>query len=166
MRRAAAALLLLISACAKKGTAVYQEPGGSFSCAAPADWRVLEDGGSATFLGPASGPRPYAASISAYYYPKSSEHASPEAYRKSLAAAVKTTELKTRAWKGQNAWEFTSTRTAPAVHGAQSEPRQELTVLLPAQDGFYALVHAAPQSQPSLGAKEFADVLESFRPAR
>ncbi len=166
MRRAAAAFLLLLSACARKGTAVYQEPGGSFSCAAPADWRVVEDGGTATFLGPASGARPYAASISVYHHPKNSEHASPQAYHKSLTAAMKTTALKTRVWHGQTAWEFTSVRSAAAFHGAQAEPRQELTVLLSAQDGFYALVHSAPQSEPSLGAVDFDVVLQSFRPAR
>ena len=161
MRRAAAAFLLLLSACARKGTAVYQEPGGSFSCAAPADWRVVEDGGTATFLGPASGARPYAASISVYVTPNSGVSPRPitilDGRDEDDGAQDESGMDKPR--------EFTSVRSArPSTVPRPSRDRAYGAPV--GSKRLYALVHSAPQSEPSLGAGDFDVVLQSFRRAR
>ena len=152
----------------KKDMALYLEPNGSFSCQAPSQWRVLEKQGGAqrvTFLGPPDGPKPFAAGITVYYYQKSgSDFASPQAYAAAhRLLAGKTGPLTEKPWKGSPAWEFSATRTMPIMHRVgQTKTEKEDTVLIPAREGFYALVYSAAESVHAENAPLFRTLVESL----
>jgi len=153
----------------KANEALYQEPGRLFTCSAPASWRVLENQGGAqrvTFLGPSDGPAPFSAAISVYYYPKTgSAYASPQDYASAQTLGPgKTTPLVFRPWKGLAVYEFAATRPTPVMHGAgQVETRQESTVLILSQEGFFAAVYSAPEARFALNEPAFKDLVESLR---
>lgn len=181
--RLALAACLCLSACSRKaasppparqgetpGMAIYQQPQSLFTCQAPADWRVLEDQGGAqrvTFLGPASGATPFSASISIYQYPKAgSAFGSPQDYARAQATAGgQVTSLKPRAWPGGEAFEFSQVRKGPHIGALKPESRSELTVLIPVRDGFFALVHSAPEGARELTAPQFEALVASFKAA-
>ncbi|MDD5629157.1 MAG: hypothetical protein PHU21_08830 [Elusimicrobia bacterium] len=178
--RLALAACLCLAACSRKAPApaepkgerpamaMYEHPQRLFACQAPPDWRVLEDqGGSqrATFLGPAGGKAPFSASISIFEYAAGGAFAAPQDYARAQATAGAATELKPRAWKGGQAFEFSQVRKGPKVGAQKPESREELTVLIPARGGFFALVHSAPEGGLAQTAPEFEALLDSFRPA-
>lgn len=177
MRRPLAALLLAMAACGKpdsgpggKSMTTYQDPKGLFSCQAPPDWRVLEDQGGAqrvSFFGPPAGPAPFSVSISIYYYPKSgSAFASPQDYAAAQAlSGGTTTPLITRARKDGEAFGFTTSRESRKLHSSGTELREELTVLIPAKNGFFALVHAAPRASTVETRPVFDGLVEGFQTA-
>ena len=181
--RLALAACLCLSACSRKaasppparqgetpGMAIYQQPQRLFTCQAPPDWRVLEDQGGAqrvTFLGPTSGATPYSASISIYQYSKAgSAFDSPQAYALAqTTAGGKATPLKPRSWPGGEAFEFSQVRKGPHIGALKPESRSELTVFIPVRDGFFALVHSAPEGARERTATEFEALVGSFRAA-
>lgn len=157
-------LLLLLCACAKKdGPAPsYREPSGRFACAAPAEWKVLEDGrGGSSFFGPPEGPRPYNASILVRWYGPGSEFPSPEAFY----AARRVLAAQGAEPAGNPPLEFTLVRREPPLHGGgDAEEIQEHAWLLPAKDGFYALLHTAPKTVAGETDPAFEALRAGFRP--
>ncbi|MBI3553066.1 MAG: hypothetical protein HY077_11175 [Elusimicrobia bacterium] len=174
MRRGFCLIAVALAACGKAGPqmdsqmALYLEPGKLFSCQAPAQWRVLEDQGGAqrvTFLGPPGGPAPFSAAITIYYYSKTgSSYATPQAYAKAEARLPgKTTPLVFKPWKGLAVYEFSAERSRPVMHGAgQTEARRELTVLIPAPEGFYAAALSAPEAGFDPAESVFRGLVESL----
>jgi hypothetical protein len=157
--------LTLLCACAKKEAAApsYREPSGRFACVAPPDWKVLEDGrGGSSFFGPTEGPRPYNASIVVRWYGSDSEFPSPEAFyaaRRGLAASSSS------APDGGPPREFTLVRRELPLHGSgEAEEIQERAFLLPAKDGFFALLHTAPRAVAEETAPVFEALRADFRP--
>lgn len=178
MRRMVLLLALLVPAACRRepaapipktDMALYLETNRLFSCHAPAQWRVLENQGGAqrvTFLGPPEGPTPYAAAISLYYYPKSgSAYAAPQDYAKAQSLAPgKTGPLVSKPWKDLEIYEFSATRPAPVMHTpGRLETRQESTVLIPAPQGFYAVVYSAPAALYAKNEPAFRDLVDSLR---
>jgi hypothetical protein len=174
VRIAFVAGLLALAACGKpapqekSGTSLYLEPGKSFSCRAPGDWRVLENQGGAqrvTFVGPASGAKPYSAAITAYFYAKGgSAYSSAQDYARAQSLLPgHAGPLVFKTWKGLAVFELNADRSRPALHGAgQMEARRELTVLIPSPTGLYAFVLSAPADSYSQIEPAFRNLLDSL----
>jgi hypothetical protein len=156
---------MLSGACSKAPPALpgwlgYAPKDNSFFCHAPGDWRVLEDQGGAhkvSFFGPAAGPAPYSESIAVYRHQKGGAFATPQDYARAQAvsgAAIPAPGLKLGPIQ---ALEFRSERSS------RSGLTRSRSVLFPAEDGFFALVHTAPSPAPPSGAAVFDELLKSFR---
>jgi hypothetical protein len=147
---------------------VYQSPSGLFSCEAPAAWRVSEDpdGFSVSFFGPPEGVSPFSVSFGIYYYAKSgSGFASPRDYAGAQAAtAARAMPVVETSWKGQPALELRLLRMGPSIHGEAAQEREERTVLIPAKDGFIAVVHSFPPASGAATEPLFERLLETLRP--
>lgn len=167
------AVLAVFAACSpktetgkEKGMAIYEGLDKRFTCEAPADWRVQEDGDMVSFYGPPEGTEPYAARVSVRFFSKSSQTPTPQAYALAQkAAGAKITPLLETSWKGGTAYAFTAERTLRARHGrVREQERRESAVLIPAADGFYAVIHsAAPEAQAATAAV-FQKVLDTLNP--
>ncbi len=148
-------------------TAVYQEPGGLFSCEVPASWRVLENQGGAqkvSFFGPPDGEKPFSASISFYYYGPGSSYAGPRDYAAAQAASGGAAEPPREVeMGGRKTLRFGATRKRPVPHSTAITEETEDTVLIPMKSGLLAVVHAAsttvyPKTEPA-----FRTLLDSIR---
>jgi len=158
----------LSSAQGSNSFALYEEPQGLFSCSAPGNWRVLERQGGAqraSFFGPPTGQNPFAASISVYFYSsKDSPFSSPQDYAAAhRSPEQRSTPLLERSWKKGVIWEFSTEQKSRPIHGAgRSQLMQEDTILIPAKNGFFALLHRSPLKLHAETRKTFDVVLNSF----
>lgn len=148
-------------------TAIYQEPGGLFSCKAPAAWRVLEAQGGGqrvSFFGPPDGEKPFSASISVYYYGPGSAYAAPRDYAAAQAASGGSTRPPREVdLGGRKSLQFAAVRKRPVPHSTKVAEETEDTVVIPLKSGFLAVVHAAatatyPRTEPA-----FRALLDSLR---
>ena len=148
-------------------TAVYQEPGGLFSCEVPAAWRVLENQGGAqkvSFFGPPDGEKPFSASISFYYYGPGSNYAGPRDYAAAQAASGGASSPPIeKDLGGRKTLQWSSLRKRPVPHSTAITEETEDTVLIPMKSGFLAVVHAAATAAHPKTEASFKALLASLR---
>ncbi len=148
-------------------TAVYQEPGGAFSCEIPAAWRVLETQGGAqkvSFFGPPDGEKPFSASISIYQFGPGSHYATPRDYAAAQAASGGASQAPQEAdWNGRKTLRFSAVRKRPVPHSTKTTEEKEDTVLIPLKSGFLAVVHAAAVSSHPRSEPVFRALLDNLR---
>lgn len=151
----------------------FEEKTGAFSCFAPADWKILEGGGSAGSLmqvfGPMEGPDRAKTSISVNRYPNIVDKiGTPQA----LWSRLKLTDKK------MSALEKTTIagREFPTFHyeAPQHPPngwkvlymKRIDTVMIPSKDGFFEITHSAPAASYKDTFPVFEAMVASFQPKR
>lgn len=151
----------------------YEEKTGAFSCFAPADWKMLEDGGSAgSFIqvfGPMEGPGRAKTSISVNRYPNAVDKISApqDLWSRFKLAGKKMSALEKTTFAG---------REFPAFHheAPQNPPngwevlymKRIDTVMIPFKDGFYEITHSAPAASYKDTFPVFEAMVASFQPKR
>jgi hypothetical protein len=168
----ALAAILIAAGCSKKNktdqTALYRQPDGLFSCQAPSSWRVSQSEGGAqlvSFYGPSSGTNAYSASISYYFYSKSSKFSRPEDFfRAQTASAGQLGPLENFLWKGVKIYEFRrDTSPMTAASPASGQDRLEDTVLIPVGGGFLAVVYSSAADAYGTTEPLFRKMLDSLQ---
>ncbi len=144
----------------------YDAAAGEFSCRAPGDWRTLEDesqGPRVMFFGPGG-----AVAISVARYPDGGKIKTPKAYWDALKLSGQNpSPLEARAVDGRTAYEFHYERAHLPLHGDKvMSMKREDVVLIPVQDGFFALAHSAPAETYERTIYVFEAVVASFRPKK
>ncbi len=149
----------------------YDAATGEFSCRAPGDWRTLEDksrGPRVMFFGPGGAQSALPVAISVSRYPDGSRIRTPQAYWNALKLSDQNpSPLQARAVGGRTAYAFHYELARRPLRGRKvMSMKREDVVLIPVQDGFFALAHSAPAEDYARTLPVFEDVVASFRPKR
>jgi len=149
--------------------ATYRDPNERFTCTMPGDWRVQEFTGSSSssvaFFGPPTGINPYSAYIAVRYYGNDSEFTSQQAYVAArIGFAISSTPVRQILWKGRLSLEFTAVHKGLRMHHSTKEPEnvREHTYAIPHRNGFFAVVHSAPDSHLRTTDNVFRALLDSL----
>jgi hypothetical protein len=147
----------------------YEAATGEFSCLAPGEWRTLEDksiGPRVMFFGPGDARHPNSVAISIMKYPGDGRIRTPQDFWDSLKLSDQNpSPLAARAVNGRTDYALHYALTQRPVHGRKAlDVKREDVVLIPVDDGFFAISHSAPAETYERTLPIFEAVVASFRP--
>lgn len=153
------------------GTALidYVSAAGDFSCRAPGDWRALEDktlGPRVMFFGPGDEKFPRSVQISVLRYPDGGNIRTPQDFWNSLKVSGRApSPLESRTVNGRTVYAVHYDEEQRPLHGKRVlYVKRSDAVLIPAQDGFFAVTHVAPAEIYLRTMPVFDAVVASFQP--
>lgn len=147
----------------------YDSAAGEFSCRAPGQWKALEDGKlgpRVMFFGPGSAKYPRSVSISVLRYPDGESIKTPRDFFDSLKLSGQNpSPLVTRSANGRTEYALHYDMAQRPLHGYKTlYMKREDVVMVPAKDGFFALVHSAPAETYAETLPVFDALVASFQP--
>lgn len=147
----------------------YDAATGEFSCRAPGQWKTLEDdklGARVMFFGPGTAKYPRSVSISVLRYPNGERIATPKQFRDALELSGQNpSPLESRTADGRTEYRLHYDAPQRPLHGYKTlYMKRDDVVMIPVKDGFFALVHSAPQETYAETLPVFEAIVASFRP--
>jgi hypothetical protein len=147
----------------------YDAATGEFSCRAPGKWRALEDdklGPRVMFFGPGTEKYPRSVSISVLRYPDGERIKTPQDFYDSLKLSDQNpSPLESRSANGRTEYSLHYDMAQRPLHGYKTlYMKREDVVMIPAKDGFFAIVHSAPAETYAATLPVFDALVASFQP--